>query len=210
MPLNFIRLALCVCLMWAIVVRGSRADEAVPALRINGLSLEITRLSGAAGALRVATLESQWRSQPNTVLPWQQQGEWRVLAHRTGHWSEVLQVRGRDAGTEAFLSRLDVQRAPSPVPVLPLPPGCRARSTVESGARGDAVIQVTGPCIGTAAASRGSWVAALVVAGWRGGTQADGSVYRFRRANDELFVVFTGAAGAFTALQRHVAREDGS
>lgn len=205
-----------ICLLAAGLVTGAGADEALPVLRINGLALAVTRLAGPDAATRVASLESQWRALGDPVLPWQQQGDWRVLAHRSGRWSEVLQVRGRGAATEAYLSRLDVQRAPAPIAVLPLPAGCKARSTVESGAAGDAAIQVTGSCSEGSAGARSAWTAALIASGWQGGVQADGNLYRFRRRRDELVVVFLAPAAAhaaearaFTALQRPIAREDG-
>lgn len=192
-----------------------RADEALPALRINGLPLEVTRLAGPDVRSRVAALEALWRSRGDAVLPWQEQGGWRVLAHRVGTWNEVLQVRGRDAASEAFLSRLDVQHSPRAVPVLPLPAACRARSTVESGGRSDRAVQVTGQCALDALVAWGAWAKELGASGWKGGAGAGGSVFRFRRGDEEFVVVLaidrnggTDGTTRFTALQRHVVTEE--
>jgi hypothetical protein len=204
-------------LLLAVLATGSEvhADEVLPPVRINGLLLQITRLTGPELAARVAALEADWRVHSDAVLPWQERGAWRQLARRSGRWSEVLQVRGASTPAEAYLSRLDVQRAPAVVPRIPLPTGCRADSTVESAASGDAVVQVTGNCPSQSDAALRDWLFRLGASGWTGGIQDGGRVYRFRRGATELTALFALRAAesraglqGFTVLQRQIATKE--
>lgn len=187
-----------------------QADERLPPLRINGVAMEVTRLSGDTVPSAIAGIEAGWRRQPGAVLPWRDAGEWRVLARREGRWSEVLQVRGGTAPSEAYLSRLDVQRLPAPVPLLPLPPSCRVRSTVESGVDQERVVQVTGRCAQGLRNAAPRWCGDMRAEGWVGGGES-ARTWRFRRRDEELLLILVGPSspdregnGGFTALLRHV------
>ena len=183
MPLS--KALLCCLLLLACSAEG----EALPALRVNGVAMQVTRIEGADLAARVQEIETQWRQGRAATGPWREDGAWRVLSRRVDRWSEVLQVRFDGQASAAYLSRLDTRQRPAAVPVLPLPPGCRANSTVESADADARVVQATGPCRRSDSTETGAWARDLAAQGWRSGAVASQGQWRFQRSNTVLQVL---------------------
>lgn len=172
-----------------LVLACAAQAEALPPLRVNGVAVQVTRLEGVDLAARVQAIEAAWRTPGASVSPWREEGPWRVLSRRVGPWSEVLQLRRDGPLPEAFLSRMDTRQRPAVVPVLPLPPGCRVNSTVESTDSGGRVIQATGPCRGADRADANAWASALAAQGWRTESRGSQGVWRFQRRGELLQVL---------------------
>lgn len=172
-----------------LVLASAVHAETLPPLLVNGVLMHVTRLSGADLAARVQAVEAGWRQSGAAVSPWRDEGPWRVLSRREGPWSEVLQLRLDGPRPEAFLSRLDLRQRPAVVPGLPLPPGCRASSTVESTDSGARVIQATGPCRGDDSAGTKAWASGLSARGWRSESVASQGLWQFQRGGDVLQVL---------------------
>lgn len=173
--------------------------ERLPSLRVNGVRIDVTRLAEAGLAHRLQAIEAEWRKVGGELLPWRDVGVWQVLAHREGRWSDSLQVRRQGPPTEAWFSRMDLTQRPGPVPALPLPPGCRANSTVESIEQSTRVVQASGPCRSASDAETNAWLSGLASSGWRGGMPSAAGVWRWRRGAEALEVVRTPKG--YTALQ---------
>ena len=154
-------LALSILLMLGVAASAPEAPAAPPAvmpedlstgIKVNGVALQITRLRGDGVGAYVRKLRETWgREEGGGATPattWVDLGDWRMASRRIGHWSEVLQVRKDPANAEAILSRVDVSRAPTPLPVMALgiPSPCRAASTVEFGDAGVRTLQVSARC----------------------------------------------------------------
>ena len=176
--------------LWCLPALATAAVESLPDTRINGVAIEIKRFDGDDVAGQVTAVETQWRKEGTPVLPWQDIDGWQVLARQQGRWSEVLQRRGQAGMPEAYLTRLDFQRKPTRIPQLPLPSGCRATSTIESGSGASSVIQVTGVCLSAALALSQSWISDLEADGWRGRYDAHHRTHRFVRDGREFITVF--------------------
>ena len=172
-----------------LVLASTAHAEVLPPLRVNGVTVHVTRIDGLDLAARVQAIEAGWRKFGGVRSPWRDEGPWRVLSRRLGPWSEVLQLRMDGPRPEAFLSRLDTRQRPAVVPVLPLPPGCHANSTVESTDSGARVIQATGPCRGAGRGGSSAWASELVARGWRSDSLANQIVWRFQRGGELLQVL---------------------
>jgi hypothetical protein len=176
------------------------AEQLAERLRVNGVPTQVRRLQGTDLASQLAAIEAAWRRTGDPVLPWKEAGGWRLLARRTGPWSEVLQVRSGGTPAAAYLSRIDVQRQPYPIPTLPLPSGCRAASTVESGGDAEQVIEVSAKCLTRLATVRTAWLDQLRAAGWRAGGRLQPDSYQFNRGAQELTVVLVPRRSAAAAV----------
>lgn len=175
--------------------------EPLPPMRVNGVLLQVTRVEDVAR--RLPLIEAEWRK-AGDVSSWREAGEWRVLTRRQGRWSETLQVREAGSGSEAYLSRLDLQQRPGPTPRLPLPSGCRANSVVESMEARLRVVQTSGPCRPKSGVEASAWASQLLSQGWSSGPLASDRVWQFRRGADVLQIV--RAPTWFTALQTSTRR----
>ncbi|MEY4761407.1 MAG: hypothetical protein RLZZ200_1263 [Pseudomonadota bacterium] len=192
--------------MWGVLscatcgaVAASAPGEQLPGMRINGLSVEVTRLSGRNLAGTVRRIEAQWRASGGDTSVWRQEGAWRLLSHRDGRWSDVMQLRATDGEPEALLSRLDLTQRPAPVPALPMPPGCRATSTVETHDPRARVVQASGPCRASVAADTARWYRQLAGQGWTRTDRIEGQVSQWRRGSAEI--EFVRGTHWFTALK---------
>ncbi len=139
------------------------SEELPSSLRINGLSVEITHLSGTGVPGLVRTLAQRWR------VAAMAQGDWLQLAHQSNGWSEVLQWRPESASTEALYSRLRVDQSPGPPATLSLqlPAVCQSRSYLQLGSTAQPVLQLTARCEGSLNLVQSLLLQAAKRSGWR-------------------------------------------
>ena len=146
------------------------ASEHLPSsLRINGLSVQITHLSGSGVPALIRNMAQRWRV---TAVP---QGDWLQLAHQANGWSEVLQWRPESASTEALYSRLRIDQSPGPAATvaLQLPAVCQSGNLLQVGSTAQPVLQLTARCQGDLNLVQSLLQQAATRSGWR---IADGTV----------------------------------
>ena len=139
-------------------------SEPMPSsLRINGLSVEITHLSGTGVPELVRHMAQRWR------VAAMAQGDWLQLAHQSNGWSEVLQWRPESASTEALYSRLRVDQSPGPAATLALqlPAVCQSRNLLQVGSTAKPVLQLTARCQGDLNLVQSLLQQAAKRSGWR-------------------------------------------
>ena len=139
-------------------------SEPLPAsLRINGLSVEITHLSGTGVPGLIRNFAQRW--QVTAVA----QGDWLQLAHQANGWSEVLQWRPTSASTEALYSRLRVDQSPGPAATLALqlPAVCQSGNHLQLGSAAQPVLQLTASCQGSRDLVQSLLQQAATRSGWR-------------------------------------------
>jgi hypothetical protein len=171
--------------------RSLASEDVSPGIRINGVSLHVVRLTGVGVADFARELQRSWYPAQEAGSSWAQVGGWRVLSRRTGHWSEVLQVREGGSPEEALLSRIDVEHRPAPVGrlMLELPASCRVTSTVEFAQDTDKRMQVSASCAARPAEVIAAIQSGAKVAGWRQDARSGGSMQGLTRGSTQVTVL---------------------
>lgn len=170
------------------------SEDVSPGIRVNGVPLHIVRLTGSGVPDFARELQQTWYPAPEAGSPWANVGGWRVMSRRSGHWSEVLQVRKVSSPEEALLSRIDVEHPPTPVRRLrlELPASCRVTSTVEFAPEPQAQMQVSARCTAGPAEVRAAVQAGAEAAGWSHATQSGGSMQTLIRGPTQVTVLIGG------------------
>jgi hypothetical protein len=167
------------------------SEELSQGLKVNGVALSVTRLSGEGLVSFAQQVGRTWIREGTAGATWADRGDWRVLSRRAGPWSEVLQIRKGPHPTEALLSRVDMSRAPTPVPplALALPALCRVQSTVELGGTGERAIQVSARCAASVAQVGAQIRRRAQAGGWRERGAQSGSSLHLARGPVQLTLV---------------------
>jgi hypothetical protein len=170
------------------------SETVAPGIRVNGVALTVSRLTGAGVEAYAQRLRETWRREGEMPSPWVDAGDWRVMSRRAGRWSEVLQVRKGAHPTEALLSRVDLRHPPTPVPrlTLGLPAACRVVSTVELGTAADRAIQVSARCTAAEAQVYAELRRRAQAAGWRIQGRGGGPLQQLTRGSTQLTLLLGG------------------
>jgi hypothetical protein len=175
--------------------------EALPGQTyVNGVQLQIVRVSGADVARVSDRLLTHWRTQlPQVPLKSQDLGPWRIHSRIRNGASEVMQ-EGRDEHRFELLWSLAPLRdrlMRPPTPTLIIPGGCIPGQTVHGTDHGAAFLQLSAVCPGSPPAVLDQLRRAALRRGYR---VADAHEHGFeaRRASREirLSVVAVDAPGA--------------
>lgn len=144
---------------------GVLAENLPGGLRINGVAVQVTRLTGQGVPAFIHELQSRWQVLDGI----RREGPWQVVSRQGGSTSEVLQWRSTVMGHEALWSRLDLRQSPRSATALsfPLPVGCRIANQLELGEAQSPVRHLTARCGVRADTLSGRLHQAAVTSGWQ-------------------------------------------
>ena len=211
-------LALALALLCGSDCRAASSDMDLPRefaatpvaqrLVLNGLPLEVVAVSAALAPQQACDLiAGRWsRVRSAGVIGCRKSGDWLLVTRRAGSKVQTAQLRQSTGGVTGFISQLDLraQVLKSAAPRLPLPPGARVVSVLQSaGPEGESrqftlVLPVT-PQVAlrqiSVNASRFGWQSMLPPA-----QPSREAMFEFRRGPERIQAMVVRSAGGSGVL----------